>query len=826
MGENVGEIYYVVDAKTDQLVNASKAADTHLGRLQTGMDKTDKAAGRMQKAANDAAGGMSRLGKSAGDTGRQVQGLSTSLSPLAASIAGLITVDALRRVQQLSEQFTLLEARITRLSGSAQQGAQNYQALLAIASTTGSALGDTVKLWENLTNTLRDLGGTDQQVLRLTETLQKIGTIGGSSTQEMADGLRQLGQGLAGGILRAEEFNSVVENIPQLAREIAAGLGVPFGELRKMLLDGELTADRVLGAIQKRTEDVDREFSKLPRTVGQAAQAITNDFGAALATLDKAVGFSQTLAFLIDKVASGVRLTAGNLTEQQQLNVLLEQRADLQARLSAMQENDGKNLRGIQSLTRQIGEANLEILAIQNRRVAQQKKEGAPVTGGAGGQGSGESLKALETLKEQAAVAALAGEERAKLVAVQKLGTKATAEERAEAERLAVEIFRAENARKTSVTTRKEENKEAAEAARLAKENATVVTDLATQLSLASLKGRELAEAQALLRLNEFATPDQIARVKQLAAAIQAQKEAEANKQLLGQVDPIAGEQQRFGLELENLRKLNEAKLLEDQRYLDLKTQAETAHAEQMRVLQEENFRKQSEWNALLLDSLAQLEQGATNALVGLVTGASNGEDAVRALAGSILNEAVGALVKLGIEQVKNMVIGQTAQAASAATAAATGAAMAASYAPAAAAASIASFGGAAAAGLTALASAVPAALGLFGGGRQYGGPVAPGSLYRVNEAGPEVFQGAGGKQYMIPDTRGNVVSNADASGGSGSTQVTVNIIEDAQRAGQVEQRQRPDGGAEVDAFVADIMGDGPRSRAMQQAFGVRRVGR
>src|SRR5699024_5553319 len=59
-------------------------------------------------------------------------------------------------------------------------------------------------------------------------------------------------------------------------------------------------------------------------------------------------------------------------------------------------------------------------------------------------------------------------------------------------------------------------------------------------------------------------------------------------------------------------------------------------------------------------------------------------------------------------------------------------------------------------------------------GTRRQGGPVSPGSMYRVNEGGrPEVFQNNLGQQYMIPNERGKVISNSDAKGGGG---VVVNI--------------------------------------------------
>jgi len=74
----------------------------------------------------------------------------------------------------------------------------------------------------------------------------------------------------------------------------------------------------------------------------------------------------------------------------------------------------------------------------------------------------------------------------------------------------------------------------------------------------------------------------------------------------------------------------------------------------------------------------------------------------------------------------------------------------------------------------------------------------------------------------------GSVVSTQS----SGSTQapvvaqpnVTVNLIEDRSRAGKVDQRTGDNGQLEIDAFVADIWGDGERAQALQAAFGLQRV--
>ena len=322
-----------------------------------------------------ARGEQDKLTASSGKLERATSRVSPAAMAAGSALAGMISIQALRAAQQLSEQFVLLEARVKRLSGSTSEAEVTYSRLADVARRTGTDLGDTVQLWESLTGTLRELGATDSQVIRLTETLQKIGVVGGSSAEDMSNALRQLGQALAGGQLRAEEFNAIVEGMPELAREIARGLGIPFGELRQQMLDGELTAERVLGAIQERATSVDAEFAKLPRTVSQASAALTNDLGRAISALDKAIGGSASLAKFLDVLAKGIRFTAGDFTDFERLNQLTTERAEKEAELES-RRNKFVRSKGLElALENQLKSINAEILTIQNRRVEQQKAE-------------------------------------------------------------------------------------------------------------------------------------------------------------------------------------------------------------------------------------------------------------------------------------------------------------------------------------------------------------------------------------------------------------------------------------------------------------------
>lgn len=345
-------------------------------QARTEVDKTTASAGRAEKAAR----------------------------ALGVAVAGMVSIQAIRSAQQLSEQFVLLQSRIQRMSGSVEEARITYNRLGEIARTTGSDMAETVRLWESLTGTLRELGATDAQVVRLTETLQKIGTVGGSSAEEMANALRQLGQGLAGGVLRAEEFNAIVEGMPELAREIGRGLGVPFGELRQQMMAGELTAERVLGAIQSRASSVDAEFAKLPRTLSQASTALTNDLGRAISELDKAIGGSSSLAAFLDVLTKGIRFTAGDLTDYEKLNQLLAEREQLQTRYEQAERRTLLSAGERSALENRLKKLNEEILEIQNRRVQQQKQENAE-SGKSGGAARNEEYdKYLAKLAESAAL--------------------------------------------------------------------------------------------------------------------------------------------------------------------------------------------------------------------------------------------------------------------------------------------------------------------------------------------------------------------------------------------------------------------------------------
>lgn len=103
-----------------------------------------------------------------------------------------------------------------------------------------------------------------------------------------------------------------------------------------------------------------------------------------------------------------------------------------------------------------------------------------------------------------------------------------------------------------------------------------------------------------------------------------------------------------------------------------------------------------------------------------------------------------------------------------------------------------------------------------YGGGKLYGGSVQSGTMYPVNENGaPELFQ-SGNKQYLMPNSKGEVISNKDATGSGGGSMVTVNVINQSSNTSVTEKRSMSsDRGEIIDIIVSDINARGKTHRAI-----------
>ncbi|HBL5969501.1 TPA: tape measure protein [Enterobacter hormaechei] len=772
MSEKAGEIYYDIEADVSGLLKAQ-------GKANKSLDS---------------------IGNSATSAAKKMDELQTNINRVAGAIAASLVVDWGKAFLVAADNMSQLNARIERLTGSAATASQTMQSLMRISSSTGGSLQDTAKLWETLSTALRDTGATNGQIIQLTETLQKIGRIGGSSSEEMANALRQFGQSISSGTVRAEEFNSILEQMPELARQIAAGMGVSIGELRQLMLDGKLTAEDALNAIQKQTGSVNAEFEKLPRTLSQANTALTNSFLSMIDSVNQATGASSGMVAVIDSLTAALDRLAGKAI----------------------------------SADAQISDLNSTAEMFTRR---------ARTWSWLGLDGWEAQNKALAGLSNKAAI--LVGD----LAAV-------TKESQAAANTKPIEI-------KTTATTTGSKSKGGASAAQkeaeqYAKAQETVnqkLDELRQKAELSAGSVGELSRTQAVLNaqqsLGNTATQEQLLLAGQLAGkawdnanALREQAKAERERtEAANKFSTIQGKTSKTaGLDSQYQKDIADIQL-----YAQIYPQ-KIGEAEAARAAIEQQYRDQrnaamwEEWAqqnaatqaaAAAFDSLGSV---ASNALTGIVTGSMSASDAMRGIGMTVLNSVVNSFVQMGIEWVKSAIMGQTAttaavaasttaQAAGIATTTATSTAAAAAttaaWTPAAIMSSVASFGGAVAIGLGAMAGILA-----LSGKRKNGGPVSAGGMYQVGEGGmPEIYQASTGKQYMIPGDNGRVISNKEMTAGGGGG-VVINIQNYTSSSVDAQAGTDANGGVTVDVIVADLNNGGPISNAITSNMNVKRTPR
>lgn len=724
MTTSAGELIYTVDVDTARMITDTKRAEKQMASLENKM--------------NSAASSSAKL--------------STAMTKVGVAVAAAISVQQLAALQKLSEGFNLLRSRVTRLSEDAATAAQNFDNLVAIANKTGSSVADTVKLWEGLTATLKEFGATSGDVQTLVETLQKIGVVGGSSAEEMSNALRQLGQAISGGTLRAEEFNSIIEQMPELGRQIAAGLGIPFSELRAQMLAGELTSKKVLDAIYSQVGTVNKEFAKMPRTVAQASNALVNSFGDAISRVDKEIGASQNIAKFLDILAKGVEVTfSKQLQDRQRFNDLLVERQKLQESINQVERNSPTSTKQLDLMRQRLASINKELRDMQDAEKkrtidaskGQEKKDRPDYT-----KNIKETAKADKEAESAAKKAAKAREQNNDAIADAKLKT--------EQLRLELANLKAGTDEASGATSRY-----SIESARLA-----------AQQQLNKQASKEQVEALAQQILAQKQITDQIAQQGRLEAQ---KKEAQ------GFVKQAAFD---AASPLEQIDIEEQAKLAKLEEYRQLQREAEEAGRQADIISLQEYEATRNNIIKQAADERAAIEL-ARNSMI--LSASSDFFGGMADLTGAFAGEQSGAYKALFAIS-KGFAIANAALQLQTAIANASALPWPANF-PAI--AQAVALGGQIASGIAGV---------NYGGAREFGGPVDAGKMYRVGEGGaPEIFQ-SGGKNFMIPGDGGKVIPNDQIGGGGFSQNVQVHNY-----SGENVQTKTSMDGKQLDVIIGEV---------------------
>lgn len=258
-----------------------------------------------------------RLNLLANTTGLQqgINGARFAVNALVAAMAAVgvgVTVSGLATT---ADSYTNLSTRINIATKEGGDFTSAMAGVHQVALMTNSSLDATGSLFARLNAVGKDMGMTQQQALNLTKTVTQAIQVGGGSAQASEAAVQQFIQAMQGGVLRGEEFNSIMENGFGVAEALARGLGVTTGELRKMAEAGELSAERVAKALQSQAGEVQKTYDQFPTTITNALQKIATSWQILIGEMDQSNGASATVADWLVTIADNMDIVESLLND-------------------------------------------------------------------------------------------------------------------------------------------------------------------------------------------------------------------------------------------------------------------------------------------------------------------------------------------------------------------------------------------------------------------------------------------------------------------------------------------------------------------------------
>lgn len=213
---------------------------------------------------------------------------------------------ATQQLINYADTWTQLNSRLKLASGSTEEFTQNQRVLMDISQRTGTSVEANTNMFSRMSSSLKQLGYTASDTAKVTELVATTLRLSGAGASEASAVITQFGQSMASGVLRGDEFNSIMENGGRFAQALADGLGVNVGQLRAMAEAGQLTANTVMPALLGQLSRVRTEGAQMGATVAASAQRVENAFMAWVGGANQASGATSSLAGGLDSLAENI----------------------------------------------------------------------------------------------------------------------------------------------------------------------------------------------------------------------------------------------------------------------------------------------------------------------------------------------------------------------------------------------------------------------------------------------------------------------------------------------------------------------------------------
>lgn len=294
---DAGSVIYEVDMDTSRLLAARREVDAALNGLN---------------------GSMGRLEASVNRTERSIGSMERTMSSLSGVAKGLLAALSVQQVASYADAWTELNNKVANSVRTGETQAEVMQRIFDVSQATQSSLNGTATLYARLERGTRTYNTSAEDLTRLTTIINQGFAVSGATAQEAENAIIQLSQGIASGVLRGEEFNSVSEQGSRLMVALADSMGVSIGQLRAMAAQGQLTTDVVVKGLLSQGDAIGKEFANTTVSIAKGLQVagnnVTKFFGENSTVKSFAAGFRDsviTISENLETLSSVLLVVAG-----------------------------------------------------------------------------------------------------------------------------------------------------------------------------------------------------------------------------------------------------------------------------------------------------------------------------------------------------------------------------------------------------------------------------------------------------------------------------------------------------------------------------------
>ncbi|WP_072295175.1 tape measure protein [Paracoccus sp. SM22M-07] len=294
----------MLEARITDFERKMRQAEQRGTKTYQGLERGSRSATRQME--RDMVRSTSRINQALASTTGAIGSFGKALG---IGLSAAAAAQLVRRYSQIADAATQMQnaLRVAGLDGA--ELSRVYERLFQSAQRNSAPIGSLVDLYSKLALTQNELGVTSDELISFTDGIAVALKVAGTDATAASGSLLQLSQALGGGVVRAEEFNSILEGTPTIAQAVARGLkeaGGSVAELRKLVVDGEVSSTAFFRAFEVGSVQLREQAETSQTTVGQAMTRIGNSLVTVIGEFDKTSGASSGLARTIGDLADGL----------------------------------------------------------------------------------------------------------------------------------------------------------------------------------------------------------------------------------------------------------------------------------------------------------------------------------------------------------------------------------------------------------------------------------------------------------------------------------------------------------------------------------------